>query len=49
MNGFMNASVASQKTRTKMHRNAFERIEQSKWAKSCKCESNIEATQVIAK
>ena len=43
MNGPMNASAASQKTRRKFHRKVFERIKESK------CESNILETSVIAK
>ena len=34
MNGPMNASAASQKTRRKLHKKLFERIKESKWGKS---------------
>ena len=48
MNGPINVSVASQKTRRKLHRNRLERIKESKWGTSCKSsESNILETQVI--
>ena len=48
MNECMNASVASQKTRRKLHRKIFERIKDSKWETSCKSnESNILETHVI--
>ena len=36
MNGPMNTSVASQKTRGKLHWKIFERIKESKWGTPCK-------------
>ena len=48
MNGPMNRSVASQKTRRKLHKKIYERIKESEWGTSCKSsESNILETQVI--
>ena len=48
MNGTMNASVANQKMRRKLHRKIFERIKESKWETSCKSnEANILETQVV--
>ena len=48
MNGPMNGSVASQKTRRKLHKKIYERIKESEWRISCKSsESNILETQII--
>ena len=49
MNGAVNAIVAGQKTRRKLHRKIFETIKDAKWGTSCKSsESNILETQVVA-
>ena len=48
MNGPMNGSFTSQKTKNKLHKKIFEKIKESKWGTFFKSnESNILETQFI--